>query len=116
MSLMDRIMPTFHNSQHLTNQPQKRGTVIAEDTGELVQLGRKQRRRDSDAESTRGRSRGFTGSQALEQYLLALQLILRKQVSWLITVANFPTDLEVRSSSSFPPCLLHIKRKRAGNV
>ncbi|KAM0709362.1 hypothetical protein Q7P35_003400 [Cladosporium inversicolor] len=76
------------------HQQSHRGTVIAEDTGELVQLGRKQRRRDSDAESTRSRSRGFTGSQAVENYLLALQLILRKQVSWLITVAKLPAALE----------------------
>jgi RNA polymerase I-specific transcription initiation factor RRN7 len=91
---------------------QQRGTVIAEDTGELVQLGRKQRRRDSDAESTRSRSRGFTGSQAVEHYLLALQLILRKQVSWLITVAKLPAALEVRSVLTPTPCLLCVREKR----
>lgn len=32
----------------------------------------------------------------MEHYLLALQLILRKQVSWLITVAKLPAALEVR--------------------
>jgi RNA polymerase I-specific transcription initiation factor RRN7 len=90
---------------------QQRGTVIAEDTGELVQLGRKQRRRDSDAESTRSRSRGFTGSQAVEHYLLALQLILRKQVSWLTTVAKLPAALEVRSILTPTPCLLCIKKE-----
>ncbi|KAM0712485.1 hypothetical protein Q7P37_011581 [Cladosporium fusiforme] len=100
------------------HQQSHRGTVIAEDTGELVQLGRKQRRRDSDAESSaRSRSRGFTGSQALEHYLVALQLILRKQVSWLITVAKLPPELEVHpfpmSSASQRRCARHAQRARS---
>lgn len=78
----------------------QRGTVIAEDTGELPQIGRTHRRKESDAElSARSRSRGFTGSQALEHYLLALQLVLRKQLTWLVRVAGLPEELEVRPNA-----------------
>lgn len=74
--------------------------MIAEDTGELPQIGRTHRRKDSDAElSARSRSRGFTGSQAFEHYLLALQLVLRKQVAWLIRVVGLPEELEVSPNS-----------------
>ena len=37
------------------HQQSERGTVIAQDTGELVQLGRKSRKKDSDAESATSR-------------------------------------------------------------
>lgn len=92
----------------------KRGTVIAEETGEFVQYGRKTRRKDSDGESTISRGSGsqffngslgsanscvasaFTGADALEQYLLCLQLVLRKQLRWLIDAQRLPEELEVR--------------------
>ncbi|KAI7187927.1 hypothetical protein KC363_g5728 [Hortaea werneckii] len=70
------------------------GTVVAEDTGELVQTGRKSVRKDSDAESTTSRASGFSGPKALEHYLLCLQLILRKQLRWLVDVQKLPSDLE----------------------
>ena len=73
--------------------------MIAEDTGELLQIGRTHRRKASDDElSARSRSRGFTGSQALEHYLLALQLVLWKQLAWLIQVAKLPEELEARTN------------------
>ncbi|KAI7342538.1 hypothetical protein KC367_g3970 [Hortaea werneckii] len=70
------------------------GTVVAEDTGELVQTGRKSVRKDSDAESTTSRASGFSGPKALEHYLLCLQLILRKQLRWLVDVQKLPSGLE----------------------
>lgn len=38
----------------------------------------------------------FSGTHALEHYLLCLQLVLRKQVRWLIDVQKLPEELEVR--------------------
>ncbi|KAK5175574.1 uncharacterized protein LTR77_000713 [Saxophila tyrrhenica] len=79
------------------HQQRERGTVIAEDTGEFVPVGRSVRRKDSDAESsrTRGTSAGFTGAEALEHYLLCVQLVLRKQLRWLIDAQKLPEELEV---------------------
>ena len=57
--------------------------------------GRKsKRRRDPDAESTGSKASGYSGIRALEHYLLCFQLVLRKQVTWLVNVVNLPADLE----------------------
>lgn len=94
------------------HQQSERGTVIAEDTGELVQLGRKSRKKDSDAESATSRgmegfyfasmkcvltvlsASSFSGSHASEHYLLCFQLVLRKQLYWLVHTQKFPEELE----------------------
>ncbi|KAK4955931.1 hypothetical protein LTR10_006870 [Elasticomyces elasticus] len=71
-----------------------RGTVVAEDTGEYVIAGRKARLKDSDAESTTSKASGFSGARAFEHYLLCLQLVLRKQLRWLIETKKLPEELE----------------------
>ncbi|KAF2722953.1 hypothetical protein K431DRAFT_265547 [Polychaeton citri CBS 116435] len=76
------------------HQQSSHGTQIVEDTGELVQQGKKSRRRDeSDAESTISRG-AFEGPKAFEHYLLCLQLVLRKQLKWLVDVQGLPPELE----------------------
>lgn len=47
----------------------------------------------SDGDSTVS---GFSGTRALEHYLLCLQLVLRKQCRWLIEVQLLPAEIEVR--------------------
>ncbi|CAK4033932.1 RNA polymerase I-specific transcription initiation factor rrn7 [Lecanosticta acicola] len=76
------------------HQQSELGTVVAEDTGELVTLGRTSRRKDSDAESQTSRVSGFRGPKAFEHYLLCAQLVLRKQLRWLIDVQGLPEELE----------------------
>ncbi|KAK4554024.1 hypothetical protein LTR86_008865 [Recurvomyces mirabilis] len=71
-----------------------RGTLIAADTGERVVTGPKVRRKDSDAESNTSRASGFSAPRAFEQYLLCIQLVLRKQLRWLIDVKKLPEELE----------------------
>lgn len=51
---------------------------------------------DSDAESTKT-GRAFEGAKALEYYLVALQLVLRKQVEWLVKHEGLDTEIEVRA-------------------
>ncbi|KAK4544621.1 hypothetical protein LTR36_004193 [Oleoguttula mirabilis] len=79
---------------HRGHRQSERGTVVAEDTGELVNAGRKSRRKDSDAESIASKASGFSGPRAFEHYLLCLQLVLRKQLRWLIEVQGLPEELE----------------------
>ncbi|KAK5121594.1 hypothetical protein LTR85_004766 [Meristemomyces frigidus] len=79
---------------HRGHQQSARGTVIADDTGELVITGRRTRRKDSDAESVASKASGFSGPRAFEHYLLCLQLVLRKQLRWLIDVQKLPEELE----------------------
>ncbi|KAK4506028.1 hypothetical protein PRZ48_003993 [Zasmidium cellare] len=77
------------------HQQSELGTVIAEDTGELVTLGKTSRRKDSDAESVAtSKATGFSGARAFEHYLLCIQLVLRKQLRWLIDVQKLPPELE----------------------
>ncbi|TKA83914.1 hypothetical protein B0A55_00196 [Friedmanniomyces simplex] len=76
------------------HQQSERGTVVAEDTGEFVIAGRKARRKDSEAESTTSRASGLSGPRAFEHYLLCLQLVLRKQLRWLIETKKLPEELE----------------------
>lgn len=38
---------------------------------------------------------GFSGPRAFEHHLLCLQLVLRKQLRWLIDVQKLPEELEV---------------------
>ncbi|KAK5689108.1 hypothetical protein LTR17_026511 [Elasticomyces elasticus] len=77
------------------HQQSERGTVVAEDTGEYVIAGRKARLKDSDAESTTSKASGFSGARAFEHYLLCLQLVLRKQLRWLIETRKLPEELEI---------------------
>lgn len=37
---------------------------------------------------------GFTGTKAFEHYLLCIQLVLRKQLRWLIDIQKLPEELE----------------------
>ncbi|SMQ54751.1 unnamed protein product [Zymoseptoria tritici ST99CH_3D7] len=76
------------------HQQSELGTVIAEDTGELVIQGTKSRKKDSDAESFASRVSGFSGPKAFEHYLLCIQLVLRKQLRWLVDVQKLPDELE----------------------
>lgn len=77
------------------HQQSETGPQISTDTGELVQIGRASRIKvDSDAESTASRVSGFSGPKAFEHYLLCLQLVLRKQLRWLIDVQHLPEELE----------------------
>ncbi|WPG97290.1 Hypothetical protein R9X50_00006400 [Acrodontium crateriforme] len=77
------------------HQQQERGTVVTEDTGELIIHGRTSKRKgDSDADSSVSRVSGFSGTRALEHYLLCLQLVLRKQCRWLIDVQLLPAEIE----------------------
>lgn len=39
----------------------------------------------------------YSGAQAFEHYLLCVQLVLRKQLHWLIEVQKLPEELEVGS-------------------
>ncbi|KAI5368155.1 Putative transcription initiation factor Rrn7, Zinc-finger [Septoria linicola] len=73
---------------------QDAGLVVSQDTGELIVEGRRTRRADSDAESGVTRVSGFTGTKAFEHYLLCIQLILRKQLRWLIDIQKLPEELE----------------------
>ncbi|KYG42542.1 hypothetical protein M433DRAFT_176638 [Acidomyces richmondensis BFW] len=80
---------------HRGHQQTNRGVIVAEDTGELVITGRTTRRQGSDAESiATSRASGYSGPRAIEHYLLCLQLVLRKQLRWLIEVQNLPEELE----------------------
>ncbi|KAK0908943.1 hypothetical protein LTR02_004696 [Friedmanniomyces endolithicus] len=72
----------------------QRGTIVAENTGEYVIAGRKARRRDPSAETTTSRVSGLSGPRAFEHYLLAVQLVLRKQLRWLIETKKLPEELE----------------------
>lgn len=45
----------------------------------------------------------FSGADAFEHYLLCLQLVLRKQLRWLIDVQQLPEELEVSDTME---CLL----------
>jgi len=38
---------------------------------------------------------GLSGPRAFEHYLLAVQLILRRQLKWLIETKKLPKELEV---------------------
>ncbi|KAF2212976.1 hypothetical protein CERZMDRAFT_40275 [Cercospora zeae-maydis SCOH1-5] len=74
---------------------QDAGLVVSQDTGELIIQGRRTTRKaDSDVESGITRVSGFTGTKAFEHYLLCIQLILRKQLRWLIDVKKLPAELE----------------------
>lgn len=73
----------------------QQGTRVADDTGELVLTGRKQRRREAEAESIATSRSGLTKPQAFEHYLLCLQLVLRKQIFFLIHERRFPVEYEV---------------------
>ncbi|OQN97884.1 hypothetical protein B0A48_16195 [Cryoendolithus antarcticus] len=75
------------------HQQSDRGAAVVEDTGELVLAGRKHRRVDSDAESMKT-GRTFEGSKAVEYYLIALQVVLRKQVQWLVDEAKVSGEIE----------------------
>ncbi|KAK6438231.1 hypothetical protein LTR95_005575 [Oleoguttula sp. CCFEE 5521] len=75
------------------HQQSDRGAAVVEDTGELVLAGRKHRRVDSDAESTKT-GRTFEGSKAVEYYLIALQVVLRKQVKWLVDEGKVSREIE----------------------
>ncbi|GAB7359038.1 hypothetical protein MBLNU230_g5110t1 [Neophaeotheca triangularis] len=74
------------------HQQSEIGTVVAEDTGELIIQGKKSKRRVEEDEAIT--STGFTGPRAVEQYLLCLQLVLRKQLKWLIDLQKLPPELE----------------------
>ncbi|KXT08766.1 hypothetical protein AC579_4931 [Pseudocercospora musae] len=77
------------------HQQSEAGLFISADTGELVVTGRTTRRKvDSDAESTTTKVTGFSGPKAFEHYLLCVQLVLRKQLRWLIDVQKLPEELE----------------------
>ncbi|KAK6428012.1 hypothetical protein LTR95_015850 [Oleoguttula sp. CCFEE 5521] len=75
------------------HQQSERGAAVVEDTGELVLAGRKHRRVDSDAESTKT-GRAFEGSKAVEYYLVALQVVLRRQVKWLVDEGKVSGEIE----------------------
>ncbi|KAK5138580.1 hypothetical protein LTR08_000168 [Meristemomyces frigidus] len=82
---------------HRGHQQSERGTVILADPGELTKLGQKARRRggESDGESVAtSRASGFSGLKAFEHYLLCVQLVLRKQVKWLVENRGLPQELE----------------------
>lgn len=78
------------------HQQSDAGLVVSQDTGEMVVTGRTSKRKvESDAESAATtRVSGFTGTKAFEHYVLCLQLVLRKQLRWLIDVQGFPEELE----------------------
>ncbi|CZT19832.1 uncharacterized protein RCC_05688 [Ramularia collo-cygni] len=76
------------------HQQSELGTVVAEDTGELPNHGKTSRRRDLDASSFTSRASGFSGTRAFEHYLLCMQVVMRKQLQWLIDVQRLPTELE----------------------
>ncbi|EME86107.1 uncharacterized protein MYCFIDRAFT_131200 [Pseudocercospora fijiensis CIRAD86] len=77
------------------HQQSEAGLLVSADTGELVLTGRTARRKlDSDAESTTTKVTGFSGPKAFEHYLLCVQLVLRKQLRWLIDVQKLPEELE----------------------
>ncbi|KAK3703865.1 hypothetical protein LTR37_014188 [Vermiconidia calcicola] len=93
------------------HQQSERGTVIAEDTGELVTLGRKSKRKDSDAESTTTKASTFSGADAFEHHLLCIQLVLRKQLRWLIDVQKLPQELEMLVNDLWSLRLQKLQRK-----
>ncbi|KXT04514.1 hypothetical protein AC578_8631 [Pseudocercospora eumusae] len=77
------------------HQQSEAGLLISADTGELVITGRTTRVKvESDAESTTTKITGFSGPKAFEHYLLCVQLVLRKQLRWLIDVQKLPEELE----------------------
>nr|OQO24931.1 hypothetical protein B0A51_10626 [Rachicladosporium sp. CCFEE 5018] len=77
----------------ISNQTYVSSKPVVEDTGELVLAGRKHRRVDSDVESTKT-GRTFEGSKAVEYYLIALQVVLRKQVKWLVDEGKVSVEIE----------------------
>ncbi|KAF2861602.1 hypothetical protein K470DRAFT_214648 [Piedraia hortae CBS 480.64] len=80
------------------------GATIAEDTGDLVQRGRTSRIKASSNEPN-GQIYVLRGSEAIELYLLCIQLILRKQLRWLVQVQQFPKELEVLVRELWSLCL-----------
>ncbi|EME47752.1 hypothetical protein DOTSEDRAFT_69632 [Dothistroma septosporum NZE10] len=77
------------------HQQSELGTIVAEDTGELITRGKTSRKKESDAESVTSKATGFSGARAYEHYLLCVQLVLRKQLRWLIDVQELPQELEI---------------------
>ncbi|OQN98084.1 hypothetical protein B0A48_15916 [Cryoendolithus antarcticus] len=75
------------------HQQSDRGAAVVEDTGELVLAGRKHRRVDSNVEST-NIGRTLEGSKLVEYYLMALQVVLRKQVKWLVDEGKVSVEIE----------------------
>lgn len=57
----------------------------------LPVYGRKLRRQE-ESEATQT---SFTGKRAFEHYLLCFQLVLWKQIRWLLNEARLPSELEV---------------------
>ncbi|KAL1305368.1 hypothetical protein AAFC00_002262 [Neodothiora populina] len=68
-----------------------RGTQFAEENEGAPQFGRKARRLGEEEEAI---DTALTGKRAFEHYLLCFQLVLWKQVHWLISVKSFPVEFE----------------------
>ena len=53
-------------------------------------------RRESTDSAFVDTASGFSGLKAFEHYLLCVQLVLRKQVKWMVEERGLPQELEVR--------------------
>ncbi|KEQ97929.1 hypothetical protein AUEXF2481DRAFT_37494 [Aureobasidium subglaciale EXF-2481] len=68
-----------------------RGTQVVEDTDGVPLFGKKARRERDVEENV---ETALTGKRAFEHYLLCFQLVLWKQVHWLIHIKQLPDELE----------------------
>ncbi|KAG9659852.1 hypothetical protein KCU95_g19685, partial [Aureobasidium melanogenum] len=68
-----------------------RGTQVVEDTEGVPSFGKKARRAREVEENV---DTALTGKKAFEHYLLCFQLVLWKQVHWLIHTKHLPNELE----------------------
>ncbi|KAG9580178.1 hypothetical protein KCU61_g1493, partial [Aureobasidium melanogenum] len=68
-----------------------RGTQVVEDTDGVPSFGKKARRAREVEENV---ETALTGKKAFEHYLLCFQLVLWKQVYWLIHTKHLPNELE----------------------
>ncbi|TIA36597.1 hypothetical protein D6C79_08272 [Aureobasidium pullulans] len=69
----------------------QRGTQVVEDTEGVPLFGKKARRERDIEESV---ETALTGKRAFEHYLLCFQLVLWKQVYWLVNTKHLPKELE----------------------
>ncbi|KAK6002075.1 hypothetical protein QM012_001713 [Aureobasidium pullulans] len=68
-----------------------RGTQVVEDTDGAPSFGKKARRAREVEENV---ETALTGKKAFEHYLLCFQLVLWKQVHWLVHTKHLPNELE----------------------
>lgn len=77
------------------NGHRKGELLIGEDEGDYTAARRTTTRKKQDDEGMGKVRKGYRGKDATDLYLKCLQLILRHQISFLITTANLPSELEL---------------------